>query len=73
MCSNGLFGIESSDGSVCCVSECGQCGGEGCSTVAAPEYGASDCCANEIAFFGVSCNSTLAAPCFIGESGGDET
>eukprot|EP00903_Cladosiphon_okamuranus_P006095 g6005.t1 len=42
-CSNGVRGIEANG--ACCVFECGQCGGSGCSTVGESlGLGAADCC-----------------------------
>lgn len=64
-CSNGLRGLNSSNGAVCCVAACGKCGGPGCSQVGAPALDADDCCATEIADFGKLCSITGAAPCII--------
>lgn len=47
MCSNGLFGVESSNGLVCCDAGCGTCGGVGCSKFGAPDLDAFDCCVTE--------------------------
>ncbi|CBJ32828.1 expressed unknown protein [Ectocarpus siliculosus] len=44
-CSNGIPGV--SDGDVCCLEACGQCGGEGCGAIAGTN-GASDCCPDTI-------------------------
>lgn len=44
-CSNGIPGV--SDGDVCCLEACGQCGGVGCSAIAGTN-GASDCCPDTI-------------------------
>ncbi|CAM9516484.1 unnamed protein product [Choristocarpus tenellus] len=63
-CSNGLEGIEDPILDVCCASNCGQCGGEGCGSIVGTG-GASDCCSNTIASSGSSCNDTRAAPCII--------
>ena len=46
MCSNGIYGVESDNGDVCCVAECGSCGGPGCSKFST-DLGASDCCVTE--------------------------
>lgn len=64
-CSNGITGIESSNGLACCAVGCGQCGGVGCSTVGLPEYDADDCCSTEIVDFGMSCSVTGSAPCYV--------
>lgn len=64
-CSNGIIGIESSNGAICCVAGCGQCGGVGCSTAGLPDYDAFDCCVTEILDFGVACSVTGTAPCYI--------
>ncbi|CAM9835143.1 unnamed protein product [Scytosiphon promiscuus] len=65
-CSNGVVGLESSNGKACCVTECGVCGGEGCSGFGA-DFGldAHDCCATEIADEGDLCTTTGMAPCAI--------
>ncbi len=47
MCSNGVYGVESSNGAACCDAGCGLCGGVGCSGFGAPALGADDCCATE--------------------------
>ncbi|CAM9874269.1 unnamed protein product, partial [Ectocarpus sp. 13 AM-2016] len=44
-CSNGIPGV--SDGDVCCLEACGQCGGVGCGAIAGTN-GASDCCPDTI-------------------------
>ncbi|CAB1102119.1 unnamed protein product [Ectocarpus sp. CCAP 1310/34] len=44
-CSNGIPGV--SDGEVCCLEACGQCGGVGCGAIAGTN-GASDCCPDTI-------------------------
>eukprot|EP00752_Nemacystus_decipiens_P002185 g2080.t1 len=67
-CSNGVEGVESSDGRACCVAECGSCGGVGCSKFS-PDLGADDCCVTEIVDRGEACSVWGAAPCYIdGES-----
>jgi len=63
VCTGGIPGIESSDGSACCLAECGQCGGSGCSTVG----DASDCCVNDIISSGDLCSETGTAPCSYAE------
>lgn len=45
-CSNGIDGVESANGKACCVTECGSCGGVGCSQFS-PDLGADDCCVTE--------------------------
>ena len=63
MCSNGVPGIESSKGA-CCVAACGQCGGIGCSTVAADQgYGSAQCCEGTILLANEPCGE---APCVVG-------
>lgn len=59
VCTGDIPGIESADGQVCCVAECGQCGGTGCSS-AGP---ASECCVTDIISSGVLCSETETAPC----------
>eukprot|EP00752_Nemacystus_decipiens_P003873 g3562.t1 len=64
MCSNGIPGIESSKGA-CCVAECGQCGGIGCSTRASDRgLGSAECCEGTILIANVPCGE---APCVIGD------
>lgn len=65
VCNNGFPGIQSSDGLACCVTECGQCGEVGCSTIGLPDHGAEDCCSTEIVENGVSCGDTSEAPCYL--------
>lgn len=65
MCDNGVNGISSSNGEVCCVAACGQCGGAGCSIIARPTFDAFDCCVTEIMDFGNPCSETGTAPCFV--------
>lgn len=63
MCSNGIPGIESSKGA-CCVAECGQCGGMGCSTVARDlGLGSAECCEDTILENNKPCGE---APCVVG-------
>ncbi|CAM9604115.1 unnamed protein product, partial [Ectocarpus sp. 12 AP-2014] len=68
VCSTGIRGIESSDGAVCCPLGCTQCGGEGCSTVGLPEYGAESCCGSDVLSAGVSCSVSEEAPCALDET-----
>eukprot|EP00752_Nemacystus_decipiens_P008653 g7726.t1 len=63
-CSNGIRGVESDNGKVCCVAECGSCGGVGCSRFS-PELEADDCCVTEILEDGEACSVWGEAPCFI--------
>lgn len=68
VCANadGINGIEDSDGTACCVAECGQCGGTDCSTVGESlDLGADDCCSSEIVDSGDACSDVGVAPCFI--------
>ena len=60
-CSNGVKGIESNG--ACCVFECGQCGGVGCSTVGESlGLGAADCCEGTILENNEPCGE---APCVV--------
>eukprot|EP00903_Cladosiphon_okamuranus_P013409 g12494.t1 len=62
MCSNGIPGIESKG--ACCVAECGQCGGVGCSTVGKSlGLGSDHCCEGTILENNRPCGD---APCVIG-------
>lgn len=64
-CSNGLAGVESSDGTVCCAEACnGQCGGVGCGSIDGTD-GATDCCSGTILMSGVSCDDSAESPCII--------
>ena len=62
-CSNGIAGIESSNGDVCCLTACGQCGGVGCSS--AGGLTAAECCQSGIEEGGDLCEDTGTAPCII--------
>ncbi|CAM9675201.1 unnamed protein product, partial [Ectocarpus fasciculatus] len=62
MCSNGVYGIESSSGKACCALTCGSCGGVGCSRRPGGSYG---CCESEILEEGEACAATGASPCYI--------
>ena len=62
----GIPGLESSDGTVCCVGDCTQCGGDGCSA----DGRASECCTSPIRESGETCAETGEAPCLI-EDGKD--
>lgn len=63
----GVPGIESSDGRACCLAECGQCGGIGCSMMGE----ASDCCVLNIEEKGEACSVTKEAPCYIDDGKND--
>ena len=63
LCSNGVPGIESFNGA-CCMAECGQCGGIGCSTVALDiGLGSAECCEGTIIENNKPCGE---APCVVG-------
>ncbi|CAN0522881.1 unnamed protein product, partial [Ectocarpus sp. 12 AP-2014] len=62
-CSFGIYGVESDNGRVCCVAECGACGGVGCSRFS-PDLGADDCCVTDILLDGEACSATGTAPCY---------
>ncbi|CAN0508441.1 unnamed protein product, partial [Scytosiphon promiscuus] len=62
VCSNGIPGIQSGD--ACCLAECGNCGGPGCSELGGG-LGADNCCQSEIEDFGELCSVTLASPCVV--------
>ncbi|CAM9757110.1 unnamed protein product [Ascophyllum nodosum] len=57
-CSNGLAGVESSDGSVCCAAACGSCDGSRC-------VGTGGCCAEYIKANHDTCSEKKNAPCVI--------
>ncbi|CAN0569809.1 unnamed protein product, partial [Ectocarpus sp. 12 AP-2014] len=60
-CTNGVPGVESTRGDVCCPASCGHCGGVGCD-----ERGAADeCCTTEIMDYGQPCSVTGTAPCYL--------
>lgn len=61
-CSNGFPGIEKSG--ACCVSDCGTCGGSGCSS-REPGLTGDDCCTKNILKQGAPCSATGHAPCFL--------
>ncbi|CAM9420958.1 unnamed protein product, partial [Ascophyllum nodosum] len=60
--SNGVAGVQNSD--VCCVAECGTCGGAGCGR-RGQDAGltADDCCVGRIRDAGVLCDVFGPAPC----------
>ncbi|CAM9505839.1 unnamed protein product, partial [Ectocarpus fasciculatus] len=64
-CSNGIPGIQT--GNACCVLECGQCGGTGCSLFG-DGLGEDFCCQSDIEDFGELCSATKAAPCVVDDS-----
>ena len=63
VCAGGIPGIESSNGQACCLVECGQCGGLGCSDAGR----GSECCVTDIVEEGEACSVTNEAPCWIGD------
>lgn len=65
-CADGTIGIQMADS--CCVTECGVCGGVGCST-RVPGLSALDCCSTEIADAGVLCSDSGVAPCVVDTAG----
>lgn len=53
-------------GNICCVKECGQCGGTGCASSGKTyDLGEQDCCTTAILKGGMSCSDTMEAPCII--------
>ena len=63
----GIPGVESPEkymeiGHVCCLEECGECGGSGCRERTG---NANDCCMTNIADEGRDCSVANEAPCFI--------
>ena len=56
-CSNGIR-----DGSVCCPSSCGQCGGAGCGDFPG---GATQCCYSVITLSGVICQTSSDTACIV--------
>ena len=62
-CINGIPGIECAKGA-CCIAACGQCGGIGCSMVAADlGLGSAECCEGTILLANEPCGE---APCVVG-------
>lgn len=56
---------------MCCVAECGICGGDGCRKRAEAAFlTPEDCCATNIEASGVYCDDSQSAPCII-DSGGE--
>lgn len=65
VCSNGVVGVQSEDGTICCATTCnGQCGGAGCGQINGTN-GGSDCCSGAIAASGVMCDAGVESPCII--------
>ena len=69
MCSNGIAGVENPN--VCCMAECGTCGGTGCGR-RGQDAGltADDCRVGRIRDANVFCDASEAAPCIIGNGEG---
>lgn len=63
-CNNGIPGIQNAQ--ACCVLECGQCGGHGCTT--AGGLGQVYCCSDIVLNSGIYCSVSGAAPCIVEES-----
>lgn len=57
-CSNGVPGVESTSGDVCCAAACGSCGGKRC-------VGTGGCCEDYIKDKKVMCEDSGEAPCII--------
>ncbi|CAM9499658.1 unnamed protein product [Ectocarpus fasciculatus] len=73
-CSNGIVGIESANGGVCCPTECGLCGGEGCTAAGVNAgLGDGDCCFSDTIRFGAACSENLMAPCIVDDASTGET
>ncbi|CAM9550846.1 unnamed protein product, partial [Ectocarpus sp. 13 AM-2016] len=64
-CTDGISGVESTLYDVCCVLECGTCGGVGCTPANTSSLTANDCCATEIVESGSFCSVTGVAPCIL--------
>ncbi len=60
-CSNGLPGMESEDGAVCCWHGCNECVGRGEETC----IGVTDCCEQTIIDEGLMCSEAEEGPCII--------
>lgn len=57
-------------GNICCVEECGVCGGVGCADFAKElGYSKEHCCTSAIKESDVMCSDSMAAPCVIKSSG----
>ena len=61
-CKNGLPGVPSAGGGICCAPECDKCGGSDCS---AQDAGGENCCVDPIEMSGILCSESGAAPCLI--------
>ena len=69
VCSNGIAGIESSD--MCCVADCGTCGGSGCARRARrPGLTPEDCCIGLIKDADVFCDDSDTVPCIVSSGEG---
>eukprot|EP00903_Cladosiphon_okamuranus_P011455 g10790.t1 len=68
--SNGIHGVESPSGAVCCAAGCKNCGGVACWSAGADAgLTADDCCATEILAYGEACSKRGSAPCYIDDDG----
>lgn len=71
VCSGGITGVESFDGTVCCPTWCGECSTEECSM---PDFALppDECCPAVIAENRDLCDDKMEAPCVLieGESRG---
>lgn len=68
VCSNGVSGVGSTDGTICCSSECDECSEDACSlSVSFGVNSENECCSSDIAVSGELCDSTGMAPCIISE------
>ena len=65
--SDGIAGVDKSD--VCCVAECGTCGGSGCGS-RGQDLTADDCCVGRIRDANVYCDDSGTAPCIINSGEG---
>lgn len=64
-CDGGIEGVQSTSLDVCCVADCGVCGGVGCTPANTSTLTAGDCCTTEISESGVFCDVSGAAPCIL--------
>lgn len=65
ICTGEIAGLESANQDVCCVEECGKCGGPGCNPGGNSTLTANDCCVTEIVESNVFCDVSGAAPCIL--------
>ena len=68
MCTKDVVGIvgKNDNGSACCPTGCGQCGGRGCASAGAKEHlDNTDCCVNGVLHNQELCSETGVAPCII--------